>query len=165
MNAPLTSKISSAGSRPLFKRIQPRNLNPTPFSSLPRNPMPINPTPRPLPINVHRNRKKTNSNGNSPNRKENIPRPLRRQPIIQIIGKTESEEILDEIHCSEGLACFLTMAVYDVGYDTCGAELDAEVYKPKADDDGDFPWGEGVGGLAPGEEAGSGEKEVGYHDW
>ena len=136
-----------------------------PHLRLPRNPMPIDPTPRPLSINIHRNRKKTNPSRYPTNRKENIPRALRRQPIIQIICETKSKQVLDEVHDSEGFACFFTMAVYDVGYDACGSKLNAKVYEAEPDDHGDFPGGESVGGLAPCEEPGGGEKEVGYHDW
>ena len=58
-----------------------------------------------------------------------------------------------------------SVAVDNVRYDACGAELDAKVDEAETHDDGDFPGCESVGCLAPGEEAGRGKEEVGYHDW
>lgn len=57
------------------------------------------------------------------------------------------------------------MAIDDVGDHTGGTELDAEVDEAETNDDRDRPWGQRFGGLTPCEEAGSGEEEVGYHDW
>jgi len=127
--------------------------------------MTIYPAPRPLPINVHRDREQTNTDREPTNGEEDIPRSLCRNPIVYIVHEPESKEVLDEVHRCECFACLLTMAIYDVGHDTGSAELNTEVDEPESDDHGNFPGVESVGCLAPGEEAGCGEKEVCYHDW
>jgi len=119
--------------------------------------MPIHPAPSPLSIDIHRNRKQTNTNRKSTNSEEDVSRPLRCEPIVDIIHESESEEVLDEVHCGKRFTCFVTMAIYDVGDYACGAELDAEVDQSEPDDHGYFPGVESVGCLAPGEEAGRGE--------
>ena len=137
----------------------------SPYSGLPRNIMPISPTPRPLPIDIHRNRTQANPNRNPPNGKKHVPNPLSRNPIIQIIRQSKRKHVLDKIHRSERFAGFVSMAVYDVGYDAGGAELNAEINEPESDDHGNFPRVVGVAALAPGEETSCSEEEVGYHDW
>jgi len=127
--------------------------------------MAIHPTPRPLPINVHRNRKQTNADRESTNGEEDIPCSLCCKPIVDVIHEPESKEVFDEVHRSECFSCLFAMAIYDVGHDTGSAELNTEVDEPESDDHGNFPGVESVGCLAPGEEAGCGEKEVCYHDW
>lgn len=96
---------------------------------------------------------------------EHISRPLGCEPVAQIIHESESKEVLDEVHGCERFTGLLTMAVNNVGDDTCGTELDAKVDQAEANDHGDFPGGESVSCLAPGEETRGGEEEVGYHDW
>ena len=127
--------------------------------------MTIHPAPCSLSINIHGDCEQANTNRESADGEEHISCSLSRDPVVQIIHKAESKEVLDKVHGCERFAGFLTMAVNNVRDDTCGAELDAKVDKAQANDHGDFPGGKSVGCLAPGEETRCGEEEVGYHDW
>lgn len=124
----------------------------------------MRPASCPLPINIHGNSQQANPNSNSAHDKEDIPHPLQRHPGIQIIRQPEGEQVFDKVHDCKAFAGFVTMAVYHVGYNTRGSELDSEVDEPKANYHRDRPWVLSKGGLAPSKKSGGGKEEVGNHD-
>lgn len=108
-------------------------------SRLPSNVVPIGPAPSSLAIYVHWNCGQASSNSQAANDEERISYPLRRNPIVDIKCKSESETILDKVHDGERFAGFVTMAIHDVGDNTGSSELYAEVDEPKADYHWHFP--------------------------
>jgi len=117
------------------------SLNSYPLSpSLTSNVMSISPTSRSLPIDIHRDSEQADRNRQATNREEDISHTLCCNPAIQVIGQSESEHVLNEIHGCECFTRFVTMAIDDVGHDSGGSELDSEVDEAEADDDGDGPW-------------------------
>lgn len=57
------------------------------------------------------------------------------------------------------------MAVNNVCDNTRSAQLNTEIDQAQAYNDGDRPRVLRIRGLAPSEEAGRGEQEIGHHDW
>jgi hypothetical protein len=120
----------------------------------------MNPTPRPLSVDIHRNSSQTRRERQPANNKECLSDTLIHNPVVDIKRKTECKGILDEVHSREGFARLIAVGVDDVGYDTCSAELDAEVDQTETDDYWDRPGVLVLRGLTPGEESDRGEDEI-----
>lgn len=113
---------------------------------------------------VHRHSQQRHPHRNPPDGKKRPPHPLARNPPVHVERQPKREQVLEAVHRRERLAGFLAVAVHHVRHHACRRQLHPEVDKPQADDDGDGPGVQRVGGLAPGEEAGCREEEVGDQD-
>lgn len=127
------------------------------FQNTIKHSTPLHPTPCTLSVDVHWNRCQRDSNGSSADNIKRVSYTLHRDPVIGIERQAECKKILDEVHNGKGLGGLLAMAIGDVGYHGGSSQLNTQVDKAHADNDGNRPRVLIVERLAPGKESGRSE--------
>lgn len=127
------------------------------FQNTIKHSTPLHPTPCTLSVDVHWNRCQRDSNSSSADNIKRVSYTLHRDPVIGIERQAECKKILDEVHNGKGLGGLLAMAIGDVGYHGGSSQLNTQVDKAHADNDGNRPRVLIVERLAPGKESGRSE--------